>query len=285
MALLDFVLNLAVLLLWLNWRSVRLDPLARLSPTTLAGTLKSTKADHLKGWQFLIGLGLVIMLRITVNLEIGSPVDWTPKLDLGFVALAFRSDTLPTASLYALLSSLRFVIVFYFWLLVLVATNRAEAHPDPIQKLLRFHLGRVARWPGPMQVLLPMVLTAGLWMGLHPLLVHCRAVTQAASLAHLVAQGLLIGAGLVLSLKYLVPPILLMHMLISYVYLGNNPIWDFVSATARNLLGPLRRIPLQIAKLDLAPVAGILLVIFLLNWLPNFVAGQLALRNLTLWPP
>lgn len=284
MALLDSILNFAVLLLWLNWRSLRLDPVANSIPTTLAGTLKSTRPTSLKGWQVLAGLCLLLVLRVVVCEEIGSPVDWTPKLDLGFIALAFRSDNLATAVAYSLLSSLRLVVVFYFWLLALVAINRASTEPDPLLKLLRFHVGRVARWPVAVQISLPIVVAAGLWMALQPLLVRYHVVIPAASFIHLCAQGLLVGTGLIFSLKYLVPAILLLHLVSSYVYLGNNALWDFVSTSSRNLLRPLQGVPLRFARVDFAPIAAILLVLFLLHWLPDYLLRVLALHKLTLWP-
>ena len=40
MTLIDFILNLAALLLWFNWRAARIDPLATATPSTLAGTLR-----------------------------------------------------------------------------------------------------------------------------------------------------------------------------------------------------------------------------------------------------
>ncbi len=284
MSLLDSILNVAVLLLWLNWRSRRLDPMVNSIPSTLAGTLKSTQPSGIKRWQFLIGFCLLILLRVLVSREIGSPVDWTPRLSLGFVALPFRSDNLSTATLYSILSTLRLVIIFYFWLLVLVMVNRGNPEPDPIQKLLRFHAGRMGRWPGWAQVLAPMVLTAGIWMAIQPLLVRCDVATRAHSMAHLLAQGLLVGFSLVFSLKYLIPSILFLHVVSSYVYLGSNALWDFISATSRNLLRPFRRLPLRVAKVDFAPLLAVLVILAVLNWLPGLVTEQLARRNLTLWP-
>src|SRR5262249_19804236 len=275
--------NISVLLVWLNWRSMRLDPVANSIPTTLAGTLKTTKPTQLKGWQLLVGLCLLLTLRVVVCREIGAPVDWTPKLDLGLVSLAFRSDNLSTAALYSLLSSLRLIIIFYFWLLVLVAVNRTNTDPDPLERLLRLHLGRLARWPSALQVMLPIVLAAVLWVALQSLLVRYGVVMRATSVVHLVGQGLLIGASLCFSLKYLFPTILILHLVSSYVYLGSNPVWDFLAATSRNILGPLGWIPLRLLKVDFTPVAGVVVVLCLLHWLPNLLLTTLALHNLTLW--
>jgi uncharacterized protein YggT (Ycf19 family) len=284
MTLLDSILNLAILLLWLSWRSSRLDPVVNSSPATLAGTLKTTSATHLRGWQFLIGLGLLLTLRVLVYREIGSPVEWTPKLNLGFVVLAFRSDLLATAALYSLLSTLRLVVVFYFWLFFLVAVNRSCPSPGAILRLIRSHLGRVARWPVVAQLGLPMLIAAGLWFVWFPALAHCRLVLPAGSFAQVAAQGGLVGLALILTLKYLIPPIVLLHMVNSYVYLGTNPLWDFIAGTSDGLLKPLRPLPLQIARLDLRPLAGGCLAILLFHWLPEWGMAKLAQRNLVLWP-
>lgn len=284
MTLIDSILNLAILLLWLNWRSSRLDPVVNSSPATLAGTLKTTSRNHLRGWQFLIGLGLLLTLRVLVYREIGSPVEWTPKLNLGFVVLAFRSDLLTTAALYSLLSSLRLVVLFYFWLLFLVAVNRSSPDPGAILRLVRSHLGRVAHWPAVAQLGLPMLIAAGLWLAWFPALAHCRLVLPAGSILQVVAQGGLVGLALILSLKYLIPPIVLLHMVNSYVYLGASPLWDFVASTSDSLLRPLRPLPLQVARLDLRPLAGGCLAILLFHWLPEWGMAQLAQRNLVLWP-
>jgi len=102
--------------------------------------------------------------------------------------------------------------------------------------------------------------------------------------AHLVEQGLLIGTALYFSLQYVLPVFLFLHLIASYVYLGANPLWDFVGATARNLLAPLRRLPLRIAKFDFTPVVGVILIFALLHWLPNFILGQMAQNKVSPWP-
>ncbi|HVV71769.1 MAG TPA: hypothetical protein VHI52_09765, partial [Verrucomicrobiae bacterium] len=187
-------------------------------------------------------------------------------------------------ALYSLLSSLRLALVFYFWVLVVLAINQGTANPELIEKLLRLHVGRISRWPWPIQVLLPIIAAVLLWMAFQPVLASCRVALPTHSLTQLIAQGLVVAAGLVLSLKYLIPSLLLAHALLSYVYLGSNPVWDFIAVTSRNLLKPLRWAPLRIAKVDLAPFGGVLLVVLLLHWVPNYVVNELAQRNLTLWP-
>jgi uncharacterized protein YggT (Ycf19 family) len=282
MGLLDFILNLVALLLWLNWRSIRFDPLTRRVPATLVGTLRPAEPRRLNGWQWLVGLGLLLSLRALVYRGIGEPVHWTPKLDLGVVVPALRGDKLELNLLYSGLSFLRVFVIFYFWLAVLAAINHRTLEPEPVLKVIRLHLGRSARWPWPLGLALPILLVSMLWLGVQPLLVHFDMASQTRSSTHLVEQGVLVGIGLVFTLKFLLPALLFLYFISSYVYLGTNPFWDFISASARNVLAPLRS--LRLGKLDLAPVAGIALLLLVLHLLPSYLLAELARRNLTLWP-
>ena len=269
MGLIDFILSLAGVLVWLNWRSIRFDPLVKTTPATLVGTLRRAEPRRRKGWHLLAGLAGLLVLRAVLYHLIGPEADWKPKLDLFFVVPPFHSHVFLHALLFSLLSFARMLIICYFWLLMLAVINRWNTEPDPLQKTLGLHLGPVARWPWPVQVLLPVVLVAGLWFALHPLLMYLGIVDRVRSLAVLAEQGVLIGLALYFSLQYLLPPFLLLHLVASYVYLGSSPVWDFVRATARNLLAPLRWLPLRVGRLDFAPVAGVILLLFLLHWLPS----------------
>jgi uncharacterized protein YggT (Ycf19 family) len=280
----DFILNLAALLLWLSWRSRQFDPLVRTVPATLVGTLRPAEPRRFKGGELLAGLAVLLVLRGLLYVEIGSPADWTPKLNLGLIVLAFRSDSFSSVLLYSVLSFLRVFLIFYFWLLILALLNRSAADSDAVPRMLRLHLGPPARWPWPWQLVLPVMVIAALWAALYPPLLYLDVVTRVHSTVLLAAQGLVLGLSVFFTLKYLLPVFLFLHLISSYVFLGRNPVWDFVSSTARSLLSPLRRVPLQFAQLDFAPVAGVVLLFLLLHWLPNFILATLAKWNLTLWP-
>jgi uncharacterized protein YggT (Ycf19 family) len=288
MGLIDFILNLAGVLLWLSWRSIRSDPLDKTRPATLAGTLRRAAPRRLKGWQLLVGLAALLVLRAVLYRQIGPDADWTPKLDLFFIVLAFQSRLPPghflPGMVFSLLSFTRILIIGYFWLLALVVINRRNAEPDPLHKMLRQHLGPVARWPLLAQVLLPVVALTVFWLALHPLLAHLGITDRVRSNVHLVEQGLLIGVALYFTLQFLLPVFLLLHLFATYIYLGRSPLWDFIGATARNVLAPLRWLPLRIARLDFAPLGGVVLILFLLHWLPNLILGQMAEHNVTAWP-
>src|SRR6185295_18937495 len=88
---LDFILNLAALLLWLNWRFLKLvqrDP----GPTgvSLAGTLKSTAAARPVRWPYLASLVALLFVRSLAYYTIGSNLGANMTLSLGVVSLSFN---------------------------------------------------------------------------------------------------------------------------------------------------------------------------------------------------
>jgi uncharacterized protein YggT (Ycf19 family) len=178
----------------------------------------------------------------------------------------------------------RVLVIFYFWLLAIAVLNRRETNPDPLQKLLLLQLGRPARWPWFVQLLLPVFVIAILWMLAHPLLVYIGVTTPVRSDTVLLAQGAILSLFVYLSLKWLLLAFLILNVAVTYVYLGTNPAWEFVNTTSRNLLWPLNRVSLRLGKIDLAPVIGIVLIVLLLHLLPNFLIHELDRRNLTVWP-
>ena len=275
MGLINFILNLAGVLLWLNWRSFRFDPLVKTSPATLAGTLRRADPRRLKRWHFLAALGALLLLRALLYWQIGSAVDWTPNLHLDVIdrAIPFRSDTWWLMLLFSGLSFAITLGLFYLWLLLpaLVNGRRAEAHP--LQKLVRLQLGRVDRWPWPVKALLPLLITLLLWYLLSLLFSRLSLIPPISSNTHRLEQAIVIGLGSYLSWKYLIGGLLALYLVGSYVYLGNPPLWNFVAMTGGNLLIPLRRVPLRLGKVDFAPLVGIAVV---------FLTAELAERGLNL---
>lgn len=275
MGLINFILNLAGVLLWLNWRSIRFDPLVKTSPATLAGTLRRADPRRLKRWHFLAALGALLLLRALLYWQIGSAVDWTPNLHLDVIdrAIPFRSDTWWLMLLFSGLSFGITLGLFYLWLLLLALVNGRRAEADPLQKLVRLQLGRVDRWPWPVKALLPLLITLLLWYLLSLLFCRLSLIPPISSNTHRLEQAIVIGLGSYLSWKYLIGGLLALYLVGSYVYLGNQPLWNFVAMTGGNLLIPLRRAPLRLGKVDFAPLVGIALV---------FLGAELAERGLNL---
>jgi uncharacterized protein YggT (Ycf19 family) len=284
MSLINFILDLAALLLALSWRSVRLDPLSRAAAATLAGTVKRAEPRRLKRWHLLACLVALLVGRALFYWQVGPAVDWTPRIDLGMVALAFRGDVFLKALMFSLASFVRAWLVLYTWLVVLVVIQGRAQHPDPLLKLILLQLGAVARWPTWLLAVLPGAAAAAVWTGACPLLIHADVIHRPQSAVHLLAQGGLMGVGIYFTLKNLLPIILFLHLISSYVYLGSNPFWEFIATTARRLLRPLRRLPLRLGRFDFAPLAGIVTLLLLLQALPHAVMLVLNRRGLTLWP-
>ena len=65
--------------------------------------------------------------------------------------------------------------------------------------------------------------------------------------------------------KYgLIAAVLLLHIIGSYIYLGNVPFWNFINSIARTLFKPTSFIPLQWGKFDFSP-ALVMVLVFLLG--------------------
>jgi len=261
-SLIDFILNLACLLLWLNWRSLGADPLSKTTPATLAGTLRRAEPQRLKGWHLLTGLLLMLLLRALLYWQIGPAVNWTPKLRLVAIAISFRSDFLERMLLFSGLSFAMALAVFYLFVLLLSFASQDSADPNPLQRFLRMQLGWVGRWPTPLKLLLPLVLGTAFWLILNPVLAN-RSIIPSVSVKQRMEQALMIGLGSYLIWKYLIGVVLFLSLLSTYVYLGNHWFWTFVATTSRNLLAPLRWFPLRLGKVDFAPIAGMVVVFIL----------------------
>ena len=284
MSSIDLLLNIAGVLLWLNWRSFAFDPLLKSTPATLVGTLKRAEPHRLKRWQVLTSLGSLLFLRAVLYWQLGSAADWTPKIDLVLVVLPFRINFFESALLYSLASFARVLAVLYFWLLALAFVNRGMDESEPLHKLVRLQLGRLARLPRLAQFFLPVVLVTFLWVATNPFLVHASVITTTQSWSHLLGQGLLMSVALYLSLKYLLPLFLLVHLVISYVYVGRSPVWDYVSATSQRLLSPLRGLPLRFARIDFGPVIAAVVILVLLDALPKYLLQRAAQSGSHIWP-
>jgi uncharacterized protein YggT (Ycf19 family) len=254
-AIVDFILNLAGLLLWINWRSTKFDPLNKRKPATLIGTLRRAAPTRFRHWHLLAAIGVLLVLRALFYWQIGSAAGWIGKLDLGVATIFFRSNSFGEILLFSILSFARVLEIFYLWLLLLSILSG----PQTIHRLVKIQLGEIDNWPRRMKFILPFVATALVWglaswpfAWLHP--------KQAMSAAQRIEEALVIGLGSYLVWKFLIGALLALHLLNSYIYFGKNPFWNYVNATAQTLLQPLEKIPLRVGKVDFAPVVGIALV-------------------------
>ena len=186
--------------------------------------------------------------------------------------------------LFSVLSFVRALVLVYSWLLAVFILNRRVPAADPICRLIRLQLGPVASWPIDVQLALSWLVVPSAWPGFHALRTYAHIAGPLPTFGVLMLQGCLISLGIFLSLKHLIVPLLLAELFTRYIYFGSRPFWNFLSATARNALGPLQHLPWRIGRVNLTPVVGIALTLLLLHGLPRLVLHELSRRNLTLWP-
>jgi uncharacterized protein YggT (Ycf19 family) len=256
MTFIDFILNLAGLLLWLNWRSVRFDPLNKRTPATLVGTLRRAVPQRFRRWHLLATLGALLVLRALFYWQIGSAAHWSGKLDLGVITLFFSSDSFWRILLFSLFSFGLTLGIFYLWLLLLSILGG----PEPIHRLVLIPLGGIDRWSRGTKLFLPLVITTLLWWPASWLFESLQIIPKPVSAAHRIEESLIIALGGYVAWKFLVAALLALHLLNAYIYFGKHPLWNYVNATAQTLLWPLRKIPLRAGKADFTPVVGIALV-------------------------
>ncbi len=265
MGIVDLILNLAGLLLWLNWRSIRFDPMAKRTPATLMGTLRPAAPKKLRRWHLLVFLAALLFLRAIIYRWV-APF-WVGILDGGVVAPSFRSDWFPGMVTFSFLSFGLTLGVFYVVLLFLSLWPGTE----PIQSLVKIPLGRVDAWPRWAKILLPLFATAAVWWLTSWLLGWLGINLKHISMAQRFEESILIGLGSYLVWKFPAGAILALYLLNSYIYFGGHPFWKYVNATAQKLLAPLKQIPLRVGKVDFAPLLAIGLV---------FLAAELAARGI-----
>lgn len=257
MAIVDLILNIAGLLLWLNWRSIRFDPLGKRTPATLIGTLRRAEPRRLRRWHLLATLGALLFLRAVLYWQIGSGAGWAAgKLNLGIIELSFRSDSFGRILLFSILSFGVTLAVFYLWLLLFSILSG----PEPFHRLVRMQLGPIDRWPRGVKFFLPFIFTTLLWWLASWPLVWLAIVPQPTSAVHHIENSLVVGLGSYLAWQYAAGALLVLYFLNSYIYFGGHPFWNYVTAEAQTLLRPLRAIPLRLGKADFAPAVGFVLV-------------------------
>lgn len=266
MGLIDLILNIACLLLWINWRTVRVTTPGKSPPLSLTSTLK--KADTRRGarWLSLAGVLALLGLRSPFYWNVGSAVGWTPSLELGAISLPFRSDYFWRILLFSILSFGHILCAFYAWLLLISVINRDLPSDEPIQRQVQLQLGVVERWPIPVKLLLPAAGATLAWGFVSPGLVSLGILPIPKSTIQLWEQALLLGVTSVVVWKFLLLGICLLYLMNSYVYLGSSAFWPYINSTGANLLQPLRRFPICFGKVDLSPAVGIVLVLLITRW-------------------
>jgi hypothetical protein len=269
MAVLDFILNCAALLLWLNGRSRRLTNLPSVPGIALIATLKSAQRRPADRWPSHLALAALLLGRAVLYWQIGTTARWLPVIPLGPITLHFRTDLFLPMLLFSLLGFGLFLAVFYFSLLLLTAVQSRAVDNNPWPALVRAHLGPLARWPAPLLVIVPLAVGFLFWLACGPFFSWLRLAATAASFAQLSRQALVIGLSAWLPWAYLIAAVLALNFVSSYVYFGRAPFWNFLDATARQFLRPLAPLPLRFGKLNVAPLLGLAVMIAVIIHAPR----------------
>lgn len=262
MGYVDFILNLAGLLLWIKWRSLPFDPIHKRTPATLVGTLRRAAPSHFRRWHLLAAIGALLVLRALFYWQIGPAAHWAGRLDLGVITLSFRSDLFGRMFLFSVSSFGLTLGIFYLWLLLLSLLAGSTADAGPVHRLVRMPLGGIDGWPGWAKIISPVVGTALFWWLASWLFARLEIIPQPVSTMHRIEESLVIGLGSYLAWKFVAAALLVLHLLNTYVYFGKHPVWNYVNATAQTLLAPLQKIPLRAGRVDFAPVVGIAILFF-----------------------
>jgi uncharacterized protein YggT (Ycf19 family) len=202
-------------------------------------------------------LGGLLLVRALVYWQIGPAVNWIPMLQLGAIAIPFRPDFFSRMALFSLLGFVEALAIFYLWLLLLSMVIGRGPQSDPIQRLIRSHLGIVDRWPALIKALLPLPVATLLWLLLALVLTWVDLLPREPSGRLRFEQAFVMGISAYLSWKYLIGALLLLLLLSDYIYFGSHWFWNFIGPAGKNLLLPLRWLPLRLGKIDFAPIVGI----------------------------
>jgi hypothetical protein len=260
-SLVDFILNIVGMLLWLSWLAIGITAATRPKALSLVSTLKRAEPYPPRRWAPLFFLLVLLVGRSVVYWQM-APAGGNPGfVDLGAVQLQFRSDDVGRMVLYSFVSFGKVLVCYYLWLLLAAIANGSVPDSDPMQRMVRIQLGWVARLPGGLQVLLPLVGGVLLWLLLQWPFHRLGLYAPAPPTGTVWQQSVLFGLGMYLAWEYLIAGLFLVHWINSYVYLGNSPVWLYLVSTGRHLLRPLRWLPLTYGRADFTALAGILLVL------------------------
>lgn len=270
MNVIDWLLNLAALVLWIDWRSGRsARPESVLS---IASAVRPAERRVAMGFGSLATLLAILLIRPFVYHSIGPAMNWTASTNFLAISIPWRSDFLGRIFIFSTLSFAVTIAFYYSWLLLLSAIHRSSnpaSDEEVVHRFIHGQLGWLDKLPWWLKLLTPSLVAAASWTALSYLLVGLELLPSVRSDAASRTQAAAFALSAILTWKWLLILIFLVHLLNLYVYLGAHPLWTYLSATARKLLFPFSF--LRFGRVDLSPVIGIVVV---------FVAAEFFLKPL-----
>ncbi|MFZ9854612.1 MAG: YggT family protein [Limisphaerales bacterium] len=253
MAFINLLLDLVVLVLGLSVLGI-----GTRAPThragTLLGNLKPAESRPTRSWKPVALLVVLLFLRPFLYRILSDVLGEIPSWNAIPASIPFRPDSFLRLLLFSWVSFLWTLIHFLCWVLLLSALSKACRDPANWNRFFEELIGPLVRCPLPLSLLLPGLAAGLLWLTLRWPLRMMAIAPAPASTAALLEQSILVGLGVWVSIRWLLGGLLLLRLINTYVYLGNNPFWDFVHQIGGIPLLPFRRLPLQIGKLDLSPL-------------------------------
>lgn len=214
----------------------------------------------------MASLGTLLILRAVFYWNIGPALKWTATINLVPVSLPMRSDLFPLMLGYSFASFGLTVGLYYSWLLMLSVINRNAPPDDVIHKFVRMQLGMFDRLPAGVKLLLPVVLAAVAWAVSVPFLEHYGILPRHVSKLHLIQQYLVVGLSAILGWRGILIALLVAHVVTTYIFLGDQPVWKYVEMSGRNLKGWFKFTPIGFLHAGARLSIVLLFVVLGLSW-------------------
>ena len=256
MSLVDLLLNLTALLMWVSWRGISGLEAAGTAGTIL-GNLRPAERRSAPRLGYLGGLILLLMVRALIYRQVGPALYWHPGWSVNAVGLVFRSDSLLRMLAYSWLSFGWLLLTWYTWMVGILVINRPPRDRDGVTRAIRRQMGWMGGWPAWALAVWPMVMAGLGWALIGWLASESRLMPTLTDGRHLLQQSLVVGLSQVCVLRWAAAVILILHLLNLYVYLGNNPVWEFVQQTGERLSRPFAIF--RFGQLDLSPIPALVI--------------------------
>ena len=263
------ILNLTGLLLWITWRA---GTMPRPKPrNSFTGPTPSPGSIFKHSWIYLTALVALLGLRAVFYHQFGPGLDWIPQLNLLNIFHPFKSDSLPHALAYSVLSFGHWLAALYFCLALLATVQPQSEATGQWREFLKAQFSVLGRLPVFAQWLLVIAMVFGFRFGEASWIQSLEEVSTPVN--HL---PLLVLLDLRASV-YLIMALLALYLLNSYVYFGEQMFWKTVNESGKRLLVPLRILPWESDKVDFAPVVALAIACGLSHVLTPAHVAQLLL--------
>lgn len=261
MSVIDFILNLAAWILLVNGSMQFGDRENLHRPLTLLGTLKVPKPTIREAWVLFSVAAVLLVLKSLLLHYLGAPLDTTMHLNFLLLNIFFKTGSMVSMGWMGVASFLKFTLMAYIWLWVLWRISRKDS-AEQLVGSLKAGLGFVGRMPMVVQPILLIFFGMIGWFLVGLSFGAFGVLPTSIPLPLLIWQAFWISISAWVGVYWMMLLLMMIYLLHSYVYLGSWEGWDWIEGMGDRLLLPLKKLPLQWARIDFAP-----LLFLLLNWL------------------